>query len=164
MHRARDASRSKSFLWAVRGTRKGLAESLWERWTKAHPARCFCVGATPYRVSSPGCEYDQRVQVLTAADPERGIDWTRLRELVEDTSDDDLQAAKSDYPWSAIVEIRSLLLERVAGLEARWQAIFSPSADRPRRLELEAEEDARAVSVLSALSFLQPAGAIVEDS
>ena len=99
---------------------------------------------------------------LTAADPERGIDWKHLRELVESTSDDDLQAATSDYPWSAIVEIRSLLLERVAALEARWEAVFSHAPDHPRRLELEAEEDARAVSVLNALSFLQLCGATVE--
>jgi hypothetical protein len=104
------------------------------------------------------------VQTLTAADPERGIDWKRLHELVEGASGDDLQAAKSDYPWSATVEIRSLLLERVAGLEDRWQAIFSHSADRPRRLELEDEADERAFSILSAMSFLQPAGAILEDS
>lgn len=104
------------------------------------------------------------MQVLTAADPERGIDWKRLRELVEGTSDDDLQAAQSDYPWSAIVEIRSLLLERVTGLEDRWQAISSHSADRPRRLELEDKEDARAVSILSALSFLELAGATLEGS
>jgi hypothetical protein len=104
------------------------------------------------------------VLVITAADPERGIDWKRLEELVEGTSDDDLQAAQGDYPWSAIVEIRSLLLERVRDLEARWEAIFSHSADHPRRLELEDEEDARAVSFLSELSLLQPAGAVLEET
>jgi hypothetical protein len=80
------------------------------------------------------------VTSLTAADPERGIDWKHLRELVESTSDDDLQAATSDYPWSAIVEIRSLLLEvsrlsRLAGRRSSRTRRTTPagSSSRPRR-------------------------------
>ena len=100
--------------------------------------------------------------ILTAVDPERGIDWKRLHELVEGTSDGDLQAAQRDYPWSAPVEIRSILVERVAWFEDRWEAIIEHSPDHPRWLELDDEEDVRAVSVLEELSFLQPVGATVE--
>jgi hypothetical protein len=82
--------------------------------------------------------------------------------LVEDASNDDLQTAKSDYPWSAPVEIRSVLLENVVDLEGRWEAIFVHSPEHPRWLEL-GEDDARAVSVLNALSFLQVAGATLKD-
>jgi hypothetical protein len=98
---------------------------------------------------------------VTAIDPERGIDWTHLRELTEGTSDADLQLAKSVYPGSATVEIRSFLLERVVDLEYRWEAIFRDTLDQPRWLMLD-EEDERAVSVLNELSLLQPAGAILE--
>ena len=101
--------------------------------------------------------------ILSAADPERGIDWKRLRELVQGTSDDDLLEAKSSYPYSAIVEIRSMLLERVAGLEDRWEAIGEYSAEHPRWLALD-DDEARAVSVLSELSFLLLAGGTVESS
>jgi hypothetical protein len=100
--------------------------------------------------------------IVRAADPERGIDWERLRELVRGASDDDLREAKSAYPWSATVEIRSVLLDDVADLQSRWEAIgFHPT--EPRWLELD-EDEARAVSVLSGLSFLQLAGATVESS
>ena len=100
--------------------------------------------------------------ILTATDPERGIDWNRLHELVQATSDDDLEEVKSDYPWSAIVEIRSTLLETVASLEDRWEAIDVDLAG-PRWLELD-EEEARAISALKTLQFVQLAGGTVESS
>jgi len=103
------------------------------------------------------------MQILTAADPERGLDWKRLKELVHGASDDDLVKAKSSYPYSADVEIRSTLLETVTGLQDRWKAVGEHSPEHPRWLELD-DDEARAVSVLSALSFLQLAGGTVESS
>jgi len=100
---------------------------------------------------------------VTAIDPERGIDWKRLHGLVDGTPEDDLVPAKIDYPGSATFEIRQLLLERVEDLEGRWDAFFVHSPEHPRWLELD-EDDARAVSVLNDLSFLQPAGAVLKDS
>ena len=44
-----------------------------------------------------------------------------------------------------------------------WDAFFVHSPEHPRWLELD-EDDARAVSVLNDLSFLQPAGAVLKDS
>lgn len=109
-----------------------------------------------------GCEYDHELSIVTAIDPERGVDWKQLRELIDGTSDDELVPAQDDYPGSATVEIRSILVERVVDLEGRWEAIFVHSADHSRWLELD-EDDARAVSVLNALSLLQPVGAMLEN-
>jgi hypothetical protein len=110
-----------------------------------------------------GCEYDRRVLIVTAIDPERWIEWQRLRELVDGTWDDELLPAKSDYPGTATFEIRQILGERVEDLEGRWEAIFVHSPEHPRWLELD-EDDARAVSDMNTLSLLEPAGAALESS